>query len=115
MEWMEDYEEEEPGHRHISHLFGVFPGSEINEYETPELMEAAEKTLRRRLSFGGGHTGWSRAWIISLWSRFKNGELAYDNLKKLLQTSTFDNLMDNHPYDCKRGKVFQIDGKLWCS
>ena len=112
MEWMEDYEEEEPGHRHISHLFGVFPGSEINEYETPELMEAAEKTLRRRLSFGGGHTGWSRAWIISLWSRFKNGELAYDNLKKLLQTSTFDNLMDNHPYDCKRGKVFQIDGNF---
>lgn len=112
MEWMEDYEEAEPGHRHISHLFGVFPGSEISQDDTPELMEAAQKTLENRLAFGGGYTGWSRAWIISWWCRFGKGNLAYENLKKLLQDSTFDNLMDNHPYWNSRGKVFQIDGNF---
>ena len=112
MEWMEDYEEAEPGHRHISHLFGVFPGSEISQDDTPELMEAAQKTLENRLAVGGGYTGWSRAWIISWWCRFGKGNLAYENLKKLLQDSTFDNLMDNHPYWNSRGKVFQIDGNF---
>lgn len=112
MEWSRDYEEAEPGHRHISHLFGVFPSSQINFTDTPELMEAAERTLRRRLKYGGGHTGWSCAWIILLWTRFYRPEEAYKSLKKLLSESTFDNLMDNHPYKCERGKVFQIDGNL---
>ena len=72
----------------------------------------AQKTLENRLAFGGGYTGWSRAWIISWWCRFGKGNLAYENLKKLLQDSTFDNLMDNHPYWNSRGKVFQIDGNF---
>lgn len=112
MEWMEDYDEAEPGHRHISQLYGVFPSAQINDDETPELMKAAKITLERRLKYGGGHTGWSRAWIILLWDRFRDGEKSYENLKELLCNSTFHNLMDNHPYDCVRGKVFQIDGNF---
>lgn len=108
-EWLEDYEEAEPGHRHISHLYGVYPGSSIT-WETPDLMRAAQITLERRLSFGGGHTGWSRAWIIGLWAKFLDGEKAYDNFRALLADSTFPNLMDNHPMG--EGHVFQIDGNL---
>ena len=109
-EWMEDYDEQEPGHRHISHLYGVYPGSSINYEKTPRLMEAARVTLERRLSHGGGHTGWSRAWIIGLWAHFLEGKKVYENLKALLCQSTFDNLMDNHPYG--PGFVFQIDGNF---
>lgn len=60
LEWMEDYEEPEPGHRHISHLYGVYPGTTLTWQETPELMRAARRSLDRRLENGGGHTGWSR-------------------------------------------------------
>ena len=112
-EWQEDYEEAEPGHRHVSHLFGIYPGTSLTWEETPQLMEAAIRTLERRLSFGGGYTGWSRAWITLLWARLRNGENAGENLRALLSDSTFDNLMDNHPYDINEdGKVFQIDGNL---
>lgn len=110
MEWTKDYEEVDPGHRHISHLFAIYPGSMITKEETPNLYEAAEKTLIRRLEHGGGHTGWSRAWIILLWSRFLNGEKAYENLLELLKQSTFPNLFDNHPG--KPDPVFQIDGNF---
>ena len=109
-EWLEDYEEVEPGHRHISHLYGVYPGSSITWEQTPELMAAARKTLCRRLEYGGGHTGWSRAWIIAFWARFLDGELAYENFKALLAEGTFDNMMDNHP--AEGGPVFQIDGNF---
>lgn len=110
-EWQEDYDEAEPGHRHISHLYGVYPGSSLNWVTTPEYMKAAKVALERRLTYGGGHTGWSRAWIVGLWARFGEGEKAYENIQKLLIHSTFSNLMDNHPWG-EDEKVFQIDGNM---
>ena len=110
LEWMEDYEEPEPGHRHISHLYGLYPGNSISKECTPELFNAAYRTLERRLENGGGHTGWSRAWIIGLWAAFGNGEKAYENLNAILCMGTFPNLMDNHPM--LDGYVFQIDGNF---
>ena len=109
-EWNEDYAETEPGHRHISHLFGLYPDDQITLRGTPELAAAARKVLERRLSYGGGSTGWSRAWIVNCYARLEDGEAAHRNLLELLRHSTRENLFD--VCGMKANSPFQIDGNL---
>jgi alpha-L-fucosidase 2 len=105
MEWAEEFPEAEPGHRHISHLFALHPGSQITPEHTPELAMAAKKALDFRIASGGGHTGWSAAWLISQYARLYEAEQACMNLHTVLSKSISPNLFGQHP-------PFQMDANF---
>ena len=97
MEWREDYDEWEIGHRHFSHLYPIFPSNQINQYENQDFLEAGKKSLERRMEYGGGHTGWSCAWLVNLYARFGDGNSAVKYIYHLLGKLTAPNLFDLHP------------------
>ena len=106
-EWNEDFEECEPSHRHVSHLIGLYPGDAIDPEKTPELWQAAGRSLQLRLKAGGGHTGWSRSWVACLFARLGDPDMAWDHLCHLITDFATDSLLDLHP-----PRIFQIDGNL---
>jgi alpha-L-fucosidase 2 len=111
LEYSQEFREPEPGHRHMSHLYTVFPSPLFTWNKTPQWMEAARKSLEIRLVNGGGYTGWSAAWVVCLRARLRDGDKAGMAVARLLKQSTRLNLLDTHPMG-QGSFVFQIDGNF---
>jgi alpha-L-fucosidase 2 len=113
LEWYDDRPPREPGHRHLSHLYGLYPGTRITETGTPRDFAAARAALRARLAHGTGHTGWSRAWVLCLAARLRDADLAEQSLTALAGDLCSASMLTLHP-DAGRpsGWIFQIDGNL---
>ena len=109
-EWSKDFDESEPGQRHMSHMYPLFPGCEFTSRKRRDLWKAARVSLERRLAAGGAYTGWSRAWAINFWARLLDGDKAWESVVMLLKHSTGPNLFDTHP--AGKGWIFQIDGNF---
>jgi alpha-L-fucosidase 2 len=113
LEWDDDKTPAELGHRHLSHLYGLHPGTRITEIDTPEAFEAARKALYLRLDNGTGYTGWSQAWVLCLAARLGDRELAERSIGGMLDHLTSRSLLVLHPHtDWPGGNVFQIDGNF---
>lgn len=114
LEWMEDYEQMLPGHRHLSHLFCIYPGNEVSVEKTPELAAACRRSLEKRAAYGSGASGWSGAWAANIWTRLYEGDKAYQIIRDIFRINTSSNLFDLHP-PLPPGNdkyVFQIDGNF---
>ena len=98
LEWDREYAEYEPGHRHMSHLYGFHPGDQVSLSKTPKLFDAVRKTLDYRLKNGGAGTGWSRAWLINCAARLMDGAMAQEHIQLLFEKSILSNLFDTHPF-----------------
>lgn len=109
-EWSADFDEQDPGHRHISHLYPLFPGGEFDPSRTPKFAQAGRVSLARREAHGGASTGWSRAWATAVWARLSDGVEAGRSLSAFLEYCVAANLLDTHPAQPR--PVFQIDGNF---
>ncbi len=107
LEWSAELKEVEPGHRHLSHLVGLYPGEQIHPERSPELWKAAKISLERRMAASGGHTGWSRAWVACFYARLGDGDKALEHIQHLVTDFATDTLLDLHP-----PRIFQIDGNF---
>lgn len=107
LEWNKEFKEKEPGHRHLSHLYGVFPSNLFTPERNTEQFSAAQKSLDFRLKHLGGHTGWSRAWCACLYARFGRASEFYKHIRYLIDNFSTSSLLDLHP-----PRIFQIDGNL---
>jgi alpha-L-fucosidase 2 len=107
LEWNQELPEVEPGHRHLSHLYGLFPGDLFDPEQTPALWQAARVALDRRLATGSGQSGWSRSWVACLYARLGESAKAWEHLTHLVADFATDSLLDLHP-----PRIFQIDGNF---
>jgi alpha-L-fucosidase 2 len=110
LEWSREFAEGEPGHRHISHLYPLYPGDEFSPRRTPNWAQAVATSMQRREDNGGAQTGWSRAWATCIWARMGDAERSGRSIDAFFKDSTLDNLFDTHPSN--KGPIFQIDGNF---